>query len=340
MNSMVTPAAASARIRANSRSMAVASSRAVGSSRMMNRVPSDSARAISTSWRCSTLRSPASAAGSTSTPYSSSSSAARRRRPPQRIGPPRGLPVEEQVLGHRQRRDDGRALVDAGDPAPPGRPGRPAPAPARRRSVTCPSSARCSPVSTETSVDLPAPLRPTRAWVAPGRIAMLDVGQRGGRAEPLGDRRGPRRPEAGRQPAPPAASDSTCGHHFPIWLPHNACVVDVVLGHQRRRQLVFEHAVADVDDGAVVVGRARGEGLALDRGLGVEQRVLGVEVGRLRDGGVDLALADRLELLRDAVVGDDEDVLRVGRRHQQALRLAAAAASGPGTRRRPACRCP
>jgi hypothetical protein len=79
MNRNVTPAARSERIRSNSRSIAGPSSCAVGSSRMMNFAPNDRARAISTSWRCSTVRPAASLFGSTSTPYPDSSSPALRR---------------------------------------------------------------------------------------------------------------------------------------------------------------------------------------------------------------------------------------------------------------------
>lgn len=88
---IVTPCSRSERMRANNRSMAGPSSRAVGSSRMMNLAPNDSARAISTSWRCSTLRSPASACASTSTSYVSSSSRALARSARQAIGPGRSV---------------------------------------------------------------------------------------------------------------------------------------------------------------------------------------------------------------------------------------------------------
>jgi hypothetical protein len=96
MNRNVTPAARNERIRSNRRSIAGpsscavgSSSCAVGSSRMMNLAPNDSARAISTNCRCSTVRSTASVFGSTSTPYSESSSPAVRRSRDQLItGPP------------------------------------------------------------------------------------------------------------------------------------------------------------------------------------------------------------------------------------------------------------
>src|SRR5690348_2691825 len=52
-----------------------------------------------------------------------------------------------------------------------------------------------------------------------------------------------------------------------------------VAGHQWRGELVFHQTVAHLDDGAVVIGRPRFEGLALDRGLDVVQPVLGEQVG-------------------------------------------------------------
>ena len=89
MNRNVTPCACSARIRANSRSIAAPSSWAVGSSRMMNRAPNDSARAISTSWRCSTV----SAAGrlvdvDVDRPVVAAARAPRGAAPPSRSGRP------------------------------------------------------------------------------------------------------------------------------------------------------------------------------------------------------------------------------------------------------------
>jgi hypothetical protein len=67
--------------------MAAASSWAVGSSRMMNRAPNDSALAISTNCRCSTSRSPAGSRTSTSTDQVSSSSRALPRTVFQLISP-------------------------------------------------------------------------------------------------------------------------------------------------------------------------------------------------------------------------------------------------------------
>ncbi len=76
---MPTALSLSRRIRSNRRSMAAFSSDAVGSSRIRKRAPTDSARAISTTWRCSTLRSRASRLTSRSKPQSSMTWRARDR---------------------------------------------------------------------------------------------------------------------------------------------------------------------------------------------------------------------------------------------------------------------
>ncbi|CAM2138730.1 hypothetical protein PT2222_100351 [Paraburkholderia tropica] len=96
-------------------------------------------------------------------------------------------------------------------------------------------------------------------------------------------------------------------------------VVDVLLRHERRGQLVFEHAGLQLHDVAVVIGLARLERLALQRGLDVIEAVFRVEIGRLRNRRIDLALADRFVFLRNAVIRDDHDMLRVARRKQQLL---------------------
>ena len=75
-------------MRSNSRAISRASSWAVGSSRMMKRVPWRSARAISTIWRCSTVRSAASERRRRPrAPHSASTLAPRRRSARQRIQP-------------------------------------------------------------------------------------------------------------------------------------------------------------------------------------------------------------------------------------------------------------
>ena len=75
---------------------------------------------------------------------------------------------EAQVLGDREVGRHRRVLEHRGEPA-----GR---ASLGRRSVTgspwmliAPASARRTPVRILTSVDLPAPLAPSRAWTSPGR---------------------------------------------------------------------------------------------------------------------------------------------------------------------------
>lgn len=75
--------------------------------------------------------------------------------------------VEEEVLRDGQVRDDHGFLVDAGDLRLPGR-GVPEGGRSSPPNATVPASALWSPVSTLTSVDLPAPLRPTRACDSPG----------------------------------------------------------------------------------------------------------------------------------------------------------------------------
>jgi len=59
----------------------------------------------------------------------------------------------------------------------------------------------------------------------------------------------------------------------------------------------------------------------LQRGLGVEQRVLRVEVGRLRHGGVVCPALIAANSAGIAVIRDDEDVFRVRGRDQEALLL-------------------
>ena len=70
-----------------------------------------------------------------------------------------------------------------------------------------------------------------------------------------------------------------------------------------------------------MVGRARGELLSLQARLGVEQRVLGVQIRRLGEGRVDRAGPDRGQFVRDAVVGDDGDVAAGPGRFEELLLL-------------------
>jgi hypothetical protein len=100
-----------------------------------------------------------------------------------------------------------------------------------------------------------------------------------------------------------------------------ALVVDVALRDERGAELILQDAGRDFHDGAVMVGRSGGEGFPADRLLQIHETVFGVEVGRLRHGGVGFALADRLEFLRDAVVADDHDMTLFTDRMQEALAL-------------------
>src|SRR4051794_5315424 len=305
-----------------------ASSCAVGSSRMRKRAPNDMARAISTIWRCSTVSVSAGRLASTATSHSSSNCWAAVRTARQLTTGPRpgwrfrkrfsaidsdGMIVDfwyTHAASWRQacRSDSGGA-------------GRPA-----KRIV--PASAADKPVRIETSVDLPAPLRPTSAWASPWRTEMPTPAR-----AVVAPKRfvTPDTSTAGASPAPSSAGDAAGVPRSVITqsvartrsevVPPQRLVVDVVLRHQWRAQLVLQHAVAHLDDRAVVVGRAGLERLALQRRLRVVEPVLGVQVGRLRDRRVDQALPDVLELLWDAVVRDDEDVLRVAGRQEQTLML-------------------
>ena len=137
----------------------------------MKRLPWRSARAISTIWRCST-RQVAGVDGR------------RRRRAPSRRAPRSSLaqlaPADhaERARGWSLRKRFSptvrsgmivELLIDAGDPRAPGARGRQG----RRRLAGEAGSrrhpARSRPVSRRTSVDLPAPLRPTRATRLAGR---------------------------------------------------------------------------------------------------------------------------------------------------------------------------
>src|SRR4029078_6242212 len=92
------------------------------------------------------------------------------------------LPVEKQVLRHREVRQQIDLLVDGGDAGLKRGPGRarrdlPAARPARpeRAAPPCPPSRPTpasrgnTPVTTLISVDLPAPFSPSSAWISPAR---------------------------------------------------------------------------------------------------------------------------------------------------------------------------
>ncbi|OLE28379.1 MAG: hypothetical protein AUG49_02515 [Catenulispora sp. 13_1_20CM_3_70_7] len=86
MNKNATPDSCNRRSRSNNRTILAPSSCAVGSSRMMNFAPNDSARAISSICRSSTARVEAGAVGSARMSYSASTSAVRAASCRQLIG--------------------------------------------------------------------------------------------------------------------------------------------------------------------------------------------------------------------------------------------------------------
>src|SRR5581483_10046699 len=124
-------------------------------------------------------------------------------------------------------------------------------------------SGRASPVSSDTSVDLPAPLRPTSACASPGATSM-PTSIRARVAPKLLDTA---IAVATGRPVVPAAlwSCVVIGRSLAHLVAPQRGVVHVRRGHQRRGQLVLQ-AVGQLDDRRVVVGRAGGEGLALGRG--------------------------------------------------------------------------
>ena len=165
----MTPAACISRILRNSRVMASASSCAVGSSSTTNRAPRDTARAISTNWRCSTDSSLAIVAGSTSTPSGSSTARARRRIAPHEMNRWSGLRKRFSATDNEPMTVE-RWYTHATSPRQrSGWLSGGADSPWKRIS---PESGASSPVMSATNVDLPAPLRPTRAWVWPAATAI------------------------------------------------------------------------------------------------------------------------------------------------------------------------
>src|SRR5271154_3312582 len=163
------------------------------------------------------------------------------------------------------------------------------------------------PVSTPTSVDLPAPFRPTSArespagtrietslsaWLVPKRLETPDTSTI---AAPGAVASG-----AGCSPLIIALLEgSRVGSVLSAVRPE-ARIVDVGLGHCRRRQQIHRVAVDDLD-AAVMVGRAGAEALAGNRAFQVVQPPLHVRVLRLRQARVQQVLADLLVGERRAV---------------------------------------
>ncbi len=169
MYSTATPAAVSCRTRSNSRWLAWRSSAAVGSSSSTHRAPRASARAISTTWSCSTDSSRQGVSGAMSSPHSPMMSRvllriARQLTTP---GPPADGP---NIDGGAPRKtfsatDRCGTIIECWNTVAihsrqrPMSPTRGAGSPPNR---TVPASGSDRPDRIETRVDLPAPFLPTR----------------------------------------------------------------------------------------------------------------------------------------------------------------------------------
>ena len=127
------------------------------------------------------------------------------------------------------------------------------------------------PVSTPTSVDLPAPLRPTSARELPAGTRIETLLSAWLSAEVLGDAEhlDDRRPGRRVVPRPVlAAHHRIAGRQLGRSALSAVCpqgrIVDVGLGDRRRRQHVHRVAVEHLD-AAVMVGRAGAKRLSGDR---------------------------------------------------------------------------
>ena len=175
-----TPCAFSSRMTRKRLSTSWSLSEAVGSSMIRMRASAPRARAISTSCCSGIVSRRTSVSGSIAAPIRSSSRRARSRRSPQRTrrqAPPR-LQAERDVLGDGQVGEERRLLVDRGDPERAGADAGRCPRPLGRGPRASPRRARCAPVMTLMSVDLPAPFSPTSAWTSPRAEVEGDAPQR------------------------------------------------------------------------------------------------------------------------------------------------------------------
>src|SRR5256886_9737833 len=109
-------------------------------------------------------------------------------------------------------------------------------------------------------------------------------------APPPGRGRAPRSPKTAWRPRPPRPRMSL------LLVSPQRLVVHIVLCDQWRGELVLE-PVGQLDDVAAVIRLTLLRSHPGQRLLGPVQTVLRVLVGRLGHRGVDLALADRVELL-------------------------------------------
>ena len=167
---MPTPLALSSPIRAKSRSASRSDSAAVGSSMSRTRAPVPRARAISTSC-CSAMRSePARRVEVEGGPHAGEKLVGPAPPLAPVDAPPGALGLEAHghVLGHGEVGEERRLLVDGSDAQGAGEEGsaRPTTSPPTTRR---PESGAWAPVMILTSVLLPAPFSPTRAWTSPAR---------------------------------------------------------------------------------------------------------------------------------------------------------------------------
>ena len=174
------------RATANSRSTSTADSAAVGSSMISTRASSDSALAISTiCWSAIDRPGGGAVAGRGARRAGRTARRPRRFIAAGRCRPPaQRLAAHEDVLGDRQVGEERRLLVDDRD-ARVARPARRAWSNGSPPSVIVPASRRCTPASTLTSVDLPAPFSPTSACTSPAREPQRRTVERDGTAEAL-----------------------------------------------------------------------------------------------------------------------------------------------------------
>src|SRR5580704_14742938 len=335
MYKIATPWACSWRMLSNSRCAAPRSSAAVGSSSSRQRVPAASARVISTTWRCSTVRLPQAVSALTSKPQSVMTlrvcSRIRRQSttPPRRAGGRPRKTFSATVRYGTTMECWNTAVIRPRHAAMS--PSEGAGRPSRR---TSPASGATRPDRIETRVDLPAPLRPTRprqrpgcrlrstprsACVLPNRLwipAASTAGAACGSAAGIADscirysgRRGAADAAVGAavDVAPQGVVADRGGGHRARLAVHRGDGEGLRgLGHERGHDRVAEVGVARVADhlqgGRAAAGLAGAQLHTVRRVQRVLQGPVGVQVGGLGLRGVDRAVADVAHLERHAVV--------------------------------------
>src|SRR6266702_2188503 len=336
MYMIATPAWRSWRTRSKRRSTAPRSRAAVGLSSSRHRVPAASARVISTTCRCSTVRLPHGVSAATSKPQSAMTfpACSRIRRQSTRPGPRRGWRPRKtfsatvrpgttiecwNTVAMRARQAVTSTSEGAGWPS----------------KLTSPASGGMMPLRMDTSVDLPAPLRPTRprqrpgcrlsstprsACVEPNRLwipaapaAAVAAAGAAGMAGSLIWSGGRRAADAAVRLAVDVApelgvADRGGGHRAGQveYRVDGQCLR--ALGHERGHDRVTEVRVPGIADhlqgGSAAAGLARAVPDAVSRVERVLQRPVRVQVGGLGLGGVDRAVADVAHLERHPVVAD------------------------------------